>query len=63
MPLCEIYIRSHLGIIEGSLVATHTTFKFYLKKTPYCWDPEKLHNFPKPWRSLGTIIFIDYSLI
>jgi len=29
--LCEIYIRNHLGIIEGSLVATHATFKIYKK--------------------------------
>jgi hypothetical protein len=34
MPLCEIYIRSHLSIIEGNVVATHATFKFYLKKPP-----------------------------
>jgi hypothetical protein len=26
---CEIYIRNHLGIIEGSLVATHVTLKNY----------------------------------
>jgi hypothetical protein len=28
---CEIYIRNHLGIIEGSLVATHSTFEIYKK--------------------------------
>lgn len=28
---CEIYIRNHLGIIEGSLVGTHATFKIYKK--------------------------------
>jgi hypothetical protein len=27
--LCEIYKRNHLGIIEGSFVATHVTFKIY----------------------------------
>ncbi len=29
--LCELYIRNHLGIIEGSLVATHATFVIYKK--------------------------------
>jgi len=29
--LCVIYIRNHLGIIEGSLVATHAILKIYKK--------------------------------
>ncbi len=34
LPLCEISVRSHLGIIEGSLDATGATFKFYKKTNP-----------------------------
>jgi hypothetical protein len=32
VSLFEIYIKSHLGIIEGNLVTIHTTFEIHIQK-------------------------------
>jgi uncharacterized protein YigE (DUF2233 family) len=62
LPLCEISVRSHLGITEGSLDATGATFKIY-KKEPCLDDFTSLQKLAVCMELRDTMISYAMNLI